>query len=112
METRVSSATKEVIIGDSHPTVLIGERINPSGKKKMAEALRAGNLDVIVQEAKAQAAAGADIIDVNVNTIGVDELTMLPRVVQAVMAAVDVPLCLDSPNPESLVAALKVYKGR
>lgn len=112
METKISSATKEVIIGDERPTVLIGERINPSGKKKMAEALRAGNLDIIVQEARAQAAAGADIIDVNVNTLGVDELTMLPQAVQAVMAAVEVPLCLDSPNPESLAAALKVYKGR
>ncbi len=54
METKVSSATKEVIIGDERPTVLIGERINPSGKKKMAEALRAGNLDIITQEARAQ----------------------------------------------------------
>ncbi len=112
METKISSTTKEVIIGDERPTVLIGERINPSGKKKMAEALRAGNLEIIIQEARAQAEAGADIIDVNVNTIGVDELTMLPRAVQAVMAAVDVPLCLDSPNPESLYAALKVYKWR
>ncbi len=112
METRLSSATKHVIIGHEHPTVLIGERINPTGKKKMAEALRAGNLEVVCQEAVAQVAAGADIIDINVNATGIDELTMLPRVVQAVMQIVDTPLCLDSPDPEALAAALKVYRGK
>ena len=112
METMISSAAKEVIIGDSCPTVLIGERINPSGKKKMSEALQAGNLDILCQEATAQAEAGADIIDINVNAMGVDEVTMLPRVVRLVMETVDVPLCLDSPNPEALEAGLKVYKGK
>jgi len=112
METQVSSATKQVIIGHEHPTVLIGERINPTGKKKMAESLKTDNLDIIRQEAVAQVEVGADIIDVNVNATGVDEVTMLPRVVQAVMQAVDVPLCLDSPNPEALSAALEVYQGK
>jgi 5-methyltetrahydrofolate--homocysteine methyltransferase len=112
METTISSAAKEVIIGDSRPTVLIGERINPSGKKKMSEALQSGNLDILCQEATAQAEAGADIIDINVNAMGVDEVTMLPRVVRLVMETVDVPLCLDSPNPEALEAGLKVYKGK
>ena len=112
METTISSAAKEVIIGDSCPTVLIGERINPSGKKKMSEALQSGNLDILCQEATAQAEAGADIIDINVNAMGVDEVTMLPRVVRLVMETVDVPLCLDSPNPEALEAGLKVYKGK
>ena len=112
METMISSAAKEVIIGDSRPTVLIGERINPSGKKKMSEALQSGNLDILCQEATAQAEAGADIIDINVNAMGVDEVTMLPRVVRLVMETVDVPLCLDSPNPEALEAGLKVYKGK
>ena len=112
METRISSATKHVIIGDGQPTVLIGERINPTGKKKMAEALKSGNLDIICQEAVAQVEAGADIIDVNVNAVGIDEITMLPKVVQAVTQAVDVPLCLDSPNPDALAAALKVYQGK
>ena len=112
METRLSNATKHVIIGQEHPTVLIGERINPTGKKKMAEALREGNLEVVCQEAVTQVAAGADIIDINVNATGIDELTMLPRVVQAVMQIVDTPLCLDSPNPEALAAALGVYRGK
>ena len=112
METRISSATKQVVIGNEQPTVLIGERINPSGKKKMSEALKAGNLEIIGKEALAQTEVGADIIDVNVNAIGVDEVTMLPQAVQAVMDMVDVPLCLDSPNPKALEAALKVYKGK
>jgi 5-methyltetrahydrofolate--homocysteine methyltransferase len=112
METRVSSPGKEVIIGDSQPTVLIGERINPTGKKKLAEALKAGNLEIVRSEALAQVQAGADILDVNVGTFGVDEVTMLPKAVRAVMDAVDVPLCLDSSNLDALEAALKVYSGR
>ncbi len=112
METRVSSPTREVIIGDDRPTVLIGERINPAGKKKLAEALKAGNLEIVGQEAKAQAEAGADVLDVNVATFGVDEVNLLPRAVQTVTDNVDIPLCLDSANPEALAAALKVYKGK
>jgi 5-methyltetrahydrofolate--homocysteine methyltransferase len=112
MKTIVSSATKEVIIGDGQPTVLIGERINPAGKKKLAESLRAGSLDVVREEALAQVKAGADMLDVNVGTFGVDEVAMLPRAVQAVMETVDVPLCLDSNNPAALEAAIKIYKGK
>jgi 5-methyltetrahydrofolate--homocysteine methyltransferase len=108
----VSSATREVIIGDDQPTVLIGERINPAGKRKLAEALKEGNLEPVCQEALAQAQAGADIIDVNVGTFGVDEVTLLPQVVEAVMNTVDIPLCLDTANPEALKAALKVYNGK
>jgi 5-methyltetrahydrofolate--homocysteine methyltransferase len=112
METRVTSATKEVIIGGARPTVLIGERINPSGNKKLAEALRTGNLEVVRNEALAQVQARADIIDINVSAFGVDEVTLLPRAVQAVMDAVQVPLCIDSTDPAALEAALKIYKGK
>jgi len=112
METRVSNPTKEVIFGDDLPTVFIGERINPAGKKKLTEALKAGNLEIVRREALAQAQAGADIIDVNVGTFGVDEVTLLPQAVQAVIDTVDIPLCLDSANHEALEAALKVYKGK
>jgi len=112
METKVSSPSKEVIIGDNQPTVLIGERINPTGKKKLAEALKAGNLEIVCKEALAQVQAGADILDVNVGTFGVDEVALLPRAVQAVMDTVDVPLCIDSNSPAALEAALKIYKGR
>jgi len=112
METRISSATREVIIGDGRPTMLIGERINPTGKKKMSEALKEGNLEVICKEALAQVDDGADVLDVNVCISGVDEATMLPKVVQAVIDTVDVPLCLDSTNIRALESALKVYKGK
>jgi 5-methyltetrahydrofolate--homocysteine methyltransferase len=112
METRVSSPTKEVIIGDAQPTVIIGERINPAGKTKLQEALKAGNLDIVRSEALAQTQAGADILDVNVGTFGVDEVTLLPKAVQAVMDTVDIPLCIDSNNPAALEAAIKIYKGK
>ncbi len=112
METRVSSATKQVLISGERPTVLIGERINPSGKKKLAAALQAGDLELIRQEAVGQVQAGADILDVNVGLPGLDEVAVLPLVVQAVMSAVDVPLCLDSHSPHALAAALKVCQGK
>ena len=112
METRVSSEKKEVIISIDRPTVLIGERINPTGKKKLAEALKAGNLDIVRKEAIEQAAAGADIIDVKVNAPGVDDIKILPEAVKVVMEAVDAPMCLDSPNPDALEAAMKVYRGK
>ncbi|MFC2046656.1 dihydropteroate synthase [Chloroflexota bacterium] len=112
METRVSSATKEIIISDNQPTVLIGERINPAGKKKLAAALQVGDMEFIRKEAIAQVQAGADILDINVGTSGVDEPTILPKSVQAVMETVEVPLSLDSDNTKALEAALKVYRGK
>jgi 5-methyltetrahydrofolate--homocysteine methyltransferase len=112
VETRVSSVAKEVIIGDEQPTVLIGERINPTGKKRLAAALQAGDLGFVREEALAQVQAGADILDVNVGVLGVDQVALLPQTVQAVMDTVDVPLCLDSDNPRALEAALKIYRGK
>lgn len=112
METKISSANKEVIIGYDRPTVLIGERINPTGKKKLAGALQVGDLELVCQEALAQVEVGADILDVNVGSSDVDEVTLLPQAVQAVMDTVDVPLCLDSTNPQALEAALKTYQGK
>jgi 5-methyltetrahydrofolate--homocysteine methyltransferase len=112
VDTKVSSAKKEVIIAINRPTVLVGERINPTGKKKLAEALKTGDLEVVRQEAIAQVAAGADIIDVNVNAPGVDDVALLPKAVKAVMEAVDAPICIDSPNIDALAAALKVYQGK
>ena len=110
METKITSTKKEVIISDSGPTVLIGERINPTGKKKLAGALKTGNLDVVRQEAIAQVEAGADILDVNVGAPEVDEIDLIPKAIEAVMDVVDVPLCIDINNPAALEAALKVYQ--
>jgi len=112
MKTTVSSATKTVIIGDDQPTVIIGERINPTGKKKLAAALLEGNLDIVRREAIQQVAAGADILDVNVGAAGVDEVALLPKAIKVVMEAVDVPLCIDSANHDALQAALEVYQGK
>ena len=112
METRVWSRTSEVVISGDGPTVTIGERINPTGKKRLAEALRAEDFDYVQEEALAQVVAGAQILDVNVVAPDVDEVTMLPKVIQVLMDAVDVPLCLDINNPEALEQALKVYDGK
>lgn len=113
METILSSVSKEVIISPERFTVLIGERINPTGKKKFAEALQSGDFEEIVRrEAREQVAAGASVLDVNVGVGGVDEVALLPEVVKVVMDEVDVPLCLDSADPKALEAALKVYQGK
>jgi 5-methyltetrahydrofolate--homocysteine methyltransferase len=112
MQTRLSNAAREIIIGDGLPTVLIGERLNPTGKPKLAQALRAGDMDFIIQEAQSQLAAGADILDINVVAEGVNEVALLPRVVQIVSAAAGAPLCLDSIDPTALEAGLKVYRGK
>lgn len=112
VETRVASSTQEVLIGDNGFTVLIGERINPSGKKKLAVALKAGDMDVVRNEALSQVEAGADILDVNVVTSGVDEISLLPRVVETITESVQVPLSIDINNPKALKAALEVYDGK
>lgn len=112
METKITSPKKAVIISNLGPTVLIGERINPTGKKKLAGALKTGNLDVVRQEAIAQVEAGADILDVNVGAPEVDEIDLIPKAIEAVMDVVDVPLCIDINNPAALKAALKVYRGK
>jgi len=112
METKVSSEKKEVIISIDRPAVLIGERINPSGREKMSEALKAGDLEIVRKEAIAQVEAGADMLDINISAPGVDDAALMPEAVKVVMAAVDVPLCFDSPNSAAIEAALKVYKGK
>jgi 5-methyltetrahydrofolate--homocysteine methyltransferase len=112
MDTRITGSSEEVIIGYTRPTVMVGERINPSGKKKLSASLQEGSLDLACQEATSQVQAGAHALDVNVAALGVDELTMLPKAVMAVQALVGVPLCVDSTNPAALEAALKVYKGK
>jgi 5-methyltetrahydrofolate--homocysteine methyltransferase len=112
MRTTVSSAKQEIIISDRGPTVIIGERINPTGKKKLAAALNAGDLNAVCQEAISQVEAGAHILDVNVASPEVDEVSVLSKAIQAIMGVVDVPLCIDINNPAALKEALKVYKGK
>ena len=112
IETRITSATKEVVISYEKPVVLIGERINPTGRKKLTAALEAGDLSIVRRDALRQVKTGADVLDINVGTSGVDEVELLPEAVKAVAEVVDVPLCIDSDNPKALEAALKVYKGK
>jgi len=112
MDTKVSTPTKEVIISYDRPTVIIGERINPTGKKKLQEALKAGDLSIIKKEALEQVAAGATILDCNVNAPGVDDVKLLPEAIKIIQDTVDVPVCIDSPNAAALEAGLKVYKGK
>ena len=92
--------------------LVIGERINPTGKKRLQQALLEEDLEFLVDLAVRQMDAGADILDVNVGYPGVDEVSMLPRAVQAIQAAVDLPLQLDTTNTEALEAALRVYNGK
>ncbi len=110
METILQSARGTVVIGPDRPTVLIGERINPTGKKRLASALAEGNLEVVRAEALAQVEAGADVLDVNVGAAGVDELEVLPRAVRLVMETVDVPVCIDTANVQALRAALAMHQ--
>ena len=91
---------------------VIGERINPTGKKRFQQALLENDLDYILDVAVAQEDAGADILDVNVGYPGVDEVEMLPRVVKKLQSAISLPLQLDSSNPDALEAALRVYNGK
>ena len=112
METKLSSSSKEVIIGGGRPTVLIGERINPTGKKKLTAALQTGDMEPVKREALEQTLAGADVLDVNVGAIGIDQIAMLPQAIQHVMQTIDIPLCIDTDNIKALEAALKVYKGK
>lgn len=110
MDTILVGTGKKVVIGDDRPTVLIGERINPTGKKKLSAALGEGDLSVVHKEALAQVEAGADVLDVNVGAAGVDEVDLLPKAVKLVMETVNVPLCIDTANIEAMAAALAVHK--
>jgi 5-methyltetrahydrofolate--homocysteine methyltransferase len=112
MQTKLSYKDQVVIISQDHPFRIIGERINPTRRKKLAESMAAGDFSVVQSDAVNQVAAGAHILDVNAGIPGADEPALLRGAVQAVMEVVDVPLCLDSANPEALKAALEVYPGK
>jgi 5-methyltetrahydrofolate--homocysteine methyltransferase len=102
----------EVRIGDEHPFVLIGERINPTGRTRLSDELTAGVMDTVRADAVAQVQAGARVLDVNAGVPGFDEVEMLSTVVRAVHEVVDVPLCIDSSTPEALEAAIPLAQGK
>jgi 5-methyltetrahydrofolate--homocysteine methyltransferase len=112
MKTILKSKTSAVNITTDGPITIIGESINPTRRKRLTTALLSGDYDYIYELAKAQIDTGADVLDINVGAPGVDEVSVLPRVVQAVTKSFDVPVCLDSSNREALAAALKVVPGK
>lgn len=112
MQTRITSVQQEVIIGPEQPVVIIGERINPTGRKKLAAALQAGDLELVQAEARRQVEAGAQVLDVNVGISGADEKALMLEALAAVGEAVEVPLCIDSAKSEVLAAGLEYYQGK
>ena len=111
-DTILSSPTREVVIGFDRPFVVIGERINPTGRKKLAEEMAAGNFETVVADAIAQVEAGAQMLDVNAGIPLADEPAILAHTVQLVQSITDVPLSIDSSIVEALEAGLGVYQGK
>jgi 5-methyltetrahydrofolate--homocysteine methyltransferase len=112
LETKIRSASKEVVIGGNHRFCLIGERINPTGRRIFQEQLRAGDLSAIERDVKAQVEAGADVLDVNMGVPLTDEAELLAKAVTMIQELTDLPLCIDSSVVEALEAGLSAYKGR
>jgi 5-methyltetrahydrofolate--homocysteine methyltransferase len=111
-DTVVSSATQEVVIGFERPFVIIGERINPTGRKLLAAEMAAGNFERVKADAIAQVEAGAHMLDVNAGIPLADEPAILARTVELVQSLVEVPLSIDSSIVAALEAGLKVYQGK
>ncbi len=112
MKTILKGRTREVTIDTAGPVIIIGESINPTRRKKLVTTLQEGNFDYVLELAESQIKAGADVLDVNVGFPGVDDVRLLPETVKALQDNFDIPLCLDSPNPEAIEAALKVAAGK
>ena len=111
-ETVVNSATREVVIGTGRPFVIIGERINPTGRKRLAEEMKAGDFTSVIADTQAQVAAGAHMLDVNAGIPLADEPAILAETVKLVQSLTDVPLSIDSSIVAALQAGLAVYQGK
>jgi 5-methyltetrahydrofolate--homocysteine methyltransferase len=112
MLTVLRGRSVEVAINTAGPVVIIGECINPTRRKKLVVSLQEHDFRYLFELAESQVKSGAEILDVNVGYPGVDDVSLLPEVVIAIQEKFDVPLCLDSPNPKALEAALKVARGK
>ena len=112
MNTTLTNRSKTVLIGRDQPFVMIGERINPTRRKKLAETMAQGDYSVALEDARRQIEAGAQVLDVNAGIPGGDEPALLRGVTEALLAEIDAPLCFDSANPEALAAALSIYPGK
>jgi 5-methyltetrahydrofolate--homocysteine methyltransferase len=112
MHTSVQSASKTVTIGHDQPFVIIGERINPTGRKKFQELLRAGDLSTIAIDVEAQIKGGADMLDVNMGVPLTDEPALLAKAIKMIQGISDIPICIDSSVIEALQAGLEAYEGK
>ena len=112
METRLASRTREVVISIERPFVIIGERINPTGRKVLAAEMKDGVMDRVRSDAKAQTDAGAHMLDVNAGIPAIDEPALLVAAIKAVMEVSDAPICIDSSIIEALEAGLSAYEGK
>jgi 5-methyltetrahydrofolate--homocysteine methyltransferase len=110
--TTISSKSQTVEISRDRPTTIIGERINPTGRKKLHEALEAWNFDIVRQDAVDQISAGAAVLDVNAGVSDADESALLQELIRVVMEMSRVPLCIDTSDPKALSAALSTYEGK
>lgn len=112
MQTILKGKSSQVVIDTNGPVIIIGECINPTRRKKLVTSLQEFNFEYVLELAESQIAAMADILDVNVGFPGVDDVKLLPATVKAIRDKYDIPLCLDSPNPKAIEAALKVAEGK
>ena len=112
MHTVLSSRSEQVTIGPDQPFCIIGERINPTGRKAFAEALRAGDLSEIVKDVEDQVAMGVHVLDVNMGVPLTDEADLLARAVRLVQEHTEVPVCIDSSVVEALESGLAAYEGK
>lgn len=112
LTTTLSFKGHLVEISRDKPTVMIGERINPTGRKKVLQALQENDFESVRSDAINQVKAGSKVLDVNAGVPGADEVALLSTVMREVMAVVDVPLAIDTANPQALEAALKIYDGK
>jgi 5-methyltetrahydrofolate--homocysteine methyltransferase len=112
MQTVLKGRTREALIDTGGPVVIIGESINPTRRKKLVTTLQEGNFGYMLEIADTQIKAGADVLDVNVGFPGVDDVKLLAEAVKVLQVNFDIPLCLDSPNPKAIEAALRVASGK
>jgi 5-methyltetrahydrofolate--homocysteine methyltransferase len=112
MQTILRGTSREVIIDTTGPVVIIGESINPTRRKKLVTTLQEWNFDYVLELAENQIKAMADVLDVNVGFPGVDDVKLLPATILAIRNKFDIPVCIDSPNPKAIEAALKVAEGK
>ncbi|MEG6566318.1 homocysteine S-methyltransferase family protein [Thermoanaerobacterium saccharolyticum] len=110
--TAVSSNTKTIFIGSDYPVCIIGERINPTGKKKLSAAIKEGNFNLIYEEALSQEKLGASLLDVNIGVPGINEEELMPKIISQVQNIVNVPLQIDSSNVRAIEKAVRIVRGK